>query len=88
MNRLVIYTGNLCGYCSMAKKLLKEKNIDFDEINIHEEYSKIDEMIKLSGGRKSVPQIFYGKLHIGGCDDLYALNSNGELDKILNKVID
>ena len=87
MKRIVIYTGNLCGYCAMAKKLLNEKNIDFDEINIHEEHNKIDEMIKLTGGRKSVPQIFYGTLHIGGCDDLYSMNSNGELDKILNKEI-
>jgi len=87
MKRMVIYTGNLCGYCVMAKKLLNEKNIDFDEINIHEESNKIDEMIKLTGGRKSVPQIFYGPLHIGGCDDLYSMNFNGELDKILNKEI-
>ena len=88
MRRMVIYTGHLCGYCSMAKKLLKEKNIDFEEINIHNQYDKKEEMIELSGGRMSVPQIFYGEQHIGGCDDLYNMENNGELDKILSKEID
>jgi glutaredoxin 3 len=72
----------------MAKKLLKEKNIDFEEINIHTQYDKKEEMIELSGGRISVPQIFYGEQHIGGCDDLYNMENNGELDKVLSKEID
>ncbi|MAC40321.1 MAG: glutaredoxin 3 [Pelagibacterales bacterium] len=88
MSGVVIYTGHLCGYCSQAKKLLKSKNIDFEEINIHDQYDKKEEMIKLSGGRVSVPQIFsYGK-HIGGCDDLFDMESAGELDKALNIEID
>jgi glutaredoxin 3 len=88
MRRMVIYTGHLCGYCSMAKKLLKEKNIDFEEINIHSQYDKKEEMIRLSGGRMSVPQIFYGGQYIGGCDDLYNMEHAGELDIIINKEID
>jgi len=88
MRRMIIYTGHLCGYCSRAKKLLKEKNIDFEEINIHNQYDKKEEMIELSGGRMSVPQIFYGEQHIGGCDDLYNMENNGELDKVLSKEID
>jgi glutaredoxin 3 len=88
MSGVVIYTGHLCGYCSQAKKLLKSKNIDFEEINIHDQYDKKEEMIKLSGGRASVPQIFcYGK-HLGGCDDLFNMESTGELDKVLNIEID
>jgi len=87
MKRMVIYTGNLCGYCSMAKKLLKGKNIDFEEINIHSQYDKKEEMIRLSGGRMSVPQIFYGEQHIGGYDDLYNMENSGELDKVLNQEI-
>lgn len=88
MSGVVIYTGNLCGYCSQAKNLLRSKNIDFEEINIHDQYDKKEEMIKLSGGRVSVPQIFcYGK-HIGGCDDLFNMESAGELDKALNIEID
>ena len=88
MSGVVIYTGHLCGYCSQAKNLLKSKNIDFEEINIHDQYDKKEEMIKLSGGRTSVPQVFcYGK-HIGGWDDLFNLENTGELDKVLNIEID
>ncbi len=88
MSSMVIYTGHLCGYCSMAKKLLKSKNIDFEEINIHYQYDKKKEMVELSGGRVSVPQIFYGGQHIGGCDDLYNMEHTGELDIIIKKEMD
>jgi len=88
MSSMVIYTGHLCGYCSMAKKLLKSKNIDFEEINIHDQYDKKKEMVELSGGRVSVPQIFYGEQHIGGCNDLYNMEHAGELDIIINKEMD
>jgi len=84
MSCVVIYTGHLCGYCSHAKKLLKSKNIDFEEINIHDQYDKKEEMIKLSGGSVSVPQIFCHGKHLGGCDDLFNMESTGELDKVLN----
>ena len=83
MRKMLIYTGYLCGYCSRAKRLLKEKNIDFDEINIHDNPEKMEEMLKLSGGKRSIPQIFYGNKHIGGSDDLYSMSVKGELDKLI-----
>ncbi|MBH88181.1 MAG: glutaredoxin 3 [Pelagibacterales bacterium] len=85
MRKMLIYTGYLCGYCSRAKSLLKENNIDFDEINIHDNPEKMEEMLKLSGGKRSVPQIFYGNIHIGGSDDLYAMSVKGKLDKLINE---
>jgi len=83
MKKMLIYTGYLCGYCSRAKNLLKENNIDFDEINIHDNPEKMEEMLKLSGGKRSIPQIFYGNKHIGGSDDLYSMSVKGELDKLI-----
>tara|TARA_B100001559_G_C16135250_1_gene454925 strand:+ start:157 stop:423 length:267 start_codon:yes stop_codon:yes gene_type:complete len=83
MKKILIYTGYLCGYCNRAKNLLLEKNISFDEINIHDHPEKLDEMIKLSGGKRSIPQIFYGDIHIGGSDDLYNMNIEGKLDQLI-----
>ena len=81
MNKnIIIYTSSLCGFCYRAKSLLKKKNIPFDEIDIDLEYSKRSEMIKISGGRTSVPQIFFKDLHIGGCDDLYKLEKDHGLE--------
>lgn len=87
LKKIVIYTGYLCGYCSRAKDLLIEKNIDFEEINIHDQSEKLEEMIQLSGGKMSVPQIFFGDIHIGGSDDLYNMNINGKLDKLIKNEI-
>jgi len=83
MKKILIYTGYLCGYCTRAKNLLEEKNISFEEINIHDQPKKLEEMKKLSGGKLSVPQIFFGDIHIGGSDDLYNMNIEGELDKLI-----
>ena len=83
-NSLVIYTSSLCGFCYKAKSLLKRKNILFDEINIDIEYEKREEMINRSNGKTSVPQIFFGDHHIGGCDELYKLENENGLE-ILNK---
>ena len=83
-NTLVIYTSSLCGFCYKAKSLLKRKNILFDEINIDIEYEKREEMINRSNGKTSVPQIFFGDHHIGGCDELYKLEDENGLE-ILNK---
>tara|TARA_B100000029_G_C17196148_1_gene822575 strand:+ start:105 stop:374 length:270 start_codon:yes stop_codon:yes gene_type:complete len=83
LSSVIVYTGILCGFCDRAKGLLKEKNITFKEINIFEEPEKKDEMINLSGGRMTVPQIFIGNKHIGGWDDLYKLNNEGHLENIL-----
>ena len=83
-NTIVIYTSSLCGFCYKAKSLLKTKNILFDEINIDTDYEKREEMINRSNGKTSVPQIFFGDHHIGGCDELYKLENENGLE-ILNK---
>ena len=85
MKKMIIYTAYLCGYCVRAKNLLMENKIDFKEINIHDQPEKMEEMVKLSGGKRSVPQIFYGDIHIGGSDDLYNMNLDGKLDKLIGR---
>ncbi len=81
MNKnIIIYTSSLCGFCYRAKSLLKKKNIPFEEIDIDLDYSKRNEMIKKSNGRTSVPQIFFKDHHIGGCDDLYKLEEENNLE--------
>ena len=81
MNKnIIIYTSSMCGFCYRAKSLLNKKNIFFEEINIDLDYSKRNEMVKKSGGRTSVPQIFYKNRHIGGCDDLYKLEKENGLE--------
>ena len=81
MNKnIIIYTSSLCGFCYQAKSLLKKKNIAFEEIDIDLDYRKRHEMIKKTGGRTSVPQIFYKNHHIGGCDDLYKLEQEVGLE--------
>ena len=77
---VVIYTSSLCGFCYKAKSLLKRKNIFFDEINVDINYEKKKEMINRSNGRTSVPQIFFGDQHIGGCDELYKLDQENGLE--------
>ena len=66
----VVYTKDLCPYCNMAKDLLKKKNIKFKEINLISSPNTVEEMLKKSHGRKTVPQIFLGNKHIGGYDNL------------------
>ena len=84
MNKnIIIYTSSLCGFCYRAKSLLNKKNIPFEEINIDLDYSKRNEMIKKSGGRTSVPQIFFKDRHIGGCDDLYKLDEDYSLENFV-----
>ncbi len=81
--KIIIYTKSYCPYCVKAKQLLKNKNVNFTEIDITNNQSLIEEMLLKSSGRKTVPQIFIDDTHVGGCDDLYALNDKGELDKML-----
>jgi glutaredoxin 3 len=83
-NKVLIYTGPSCPFCVAAKSLLKSKNVSFDEINLGDDPSKMDEMLKKSGGRRTVPQIFIGDTHVGGNDDLQALERDGKLNKLLN----
>ena len=81
MNKnITIYTSSLCGFCYRAKSLLQMKNIPFEEIDIDLDYNKRNEMIKKSGGRTTVPQIFFKDSHIGGCDDLYKLEEENSLE--------
>jgi glutaredoxin 3 len=83
MPPITVYTKDWCPYCSAAKDLLQQKGAAFEEINIMGQADKRGEMIQRSGGRTTVPQIFIGSQHVGGCDDLYALERRGELDRLL-----
>jgi glutaredoxin 3 len=78
-----IYTTPLCGFCHAAKRLLAEKDVDFTEIDVLADPQRRVEMIERADGRRTVPQIFIGGRGIGGCDDLYALERAGELDRLL-----
>ncbi len=80
---VLIYSTLVCPYCNAAKQLLKSKGLDFQEIRIDQDREQRQLMMEKSG-RTSVPQIFIGELHIGGFDDLNALNRSGKLDEILN----
>ena len=83
MAHVTIYTRPGCGYCARALQVLQGKGADFTQIDMSTDPSKRSEMMQKSGGRSTVPQIFIGERHVGGCDDLYALDSRGELDRLL-----
>jgi glutaredoxin 3 len=82
MAKVVIYTRKACGYCSAAKSLLEKKGADYQEIDATGRPDLRAEMIQRSG-RATYPQIFVGDTHVGGCDDLYALDGAGKLDPLL-----
>ena len=82
MPAVTIYTKSWCPYCSAAKELLTRKNVAFTEFEITGKADLKDEMVKRSG-RATVPQIFIGETHVGGCDDLYSLDQSGTLDTML-----
>ena len=81
--KVVIYTKSTCPYCVRALQLLATKGVAHDNIVVDHGGPKKDEMIQRAKGRTSVPQIFIGDRHIGGCDDLMALESRGKLDALL-----
>ena len=83
MHDVVIYTKSWCGYCTRAKQLLTRKGIPFREIEISNDHTLRDEMVRRAGGRTTVPQIFIGESHIGGCDALHRLEDEGRLDGLL-----
>lgn len=83
LSAIVVYTEPSCPYCSRAMRLLTQKGVDFTEIVAANDPAKKAEMIKRSNGARTFPQIFIGERHIGGCDDMVALNRRGELDKLL-----
>ena len=83
MKAVEIYTSPLCGFCHAAKRLLNQKGVDFTEIDVLQEPARKPEMIERASGRRTVPQIFVGDTHVGGCDDLFALERAGKLDSLL-----
>ncbi len=83
MKTVEIYTSPLCGYCHAAKRLLTQKGVSFKEIGVGLSPAKRKEMVQRANGSRSVPQIFVGQTHIGGCDELYALERAGKLDPLL-----
>lgn len=80
--QVTIYVTDWCPYCSRAKDLLTRKSVVFNEINVDDEPKFREEMMARSK-RRTVPQIFIGERHVGGCDDLFALEESGELDRLI-----
>jgi glutaredoxin 3 len=83
MQPVDIYTSPLCGFCHAAKRLLSQKGVPFTEIDIARQPAKRAEMMQRASGRHTVPQIFVGTSHVGGCDELFALERSGKLDPLL-----
>lgn len=83
MKPVEIYTSPLCGYCHAAKRLLSQKGVSFSEIDVSRDPGKRQEMMSRANGRHTVPQIFVGATHVGGFDDLAALDRAGKLDPLL-----
>jgi glutaredoxin 3 len=83
MAHVEIYTKSTCGFCHMAKRLLQSKGISFAEVDILVQPDRRAEMIQRANGGSTVPQIFVDDAHIGGCDDLMALERGGKLDALL-----
>lgn len=79
---VTVYVSDWCPYCQRAKGLLAQKNVAFSEINVEDEPKFREEMIARSN-RRTVPQIFIGDRHVGGCDDLFELDRSGELDRLI-----
>jgi glutaredoxin 3 len=84
MVNIDIYTTPYCPFCIRAKKLLANKKVEFNEIDLSENPDKFEEMLSMSNGARTVPQIFVNGEHIGDCDYIHDLDQKGELDKILN----
>lgn len=82
MSKITIYTTPICPYCARAKQLLKKKGARFDEIDVFMD-AGARALMERKSGRHTVPQIFIGAKHVGGCDDLYALDRVGKLDTLL-----
>lgn len=83
MPKIDIYTTPLCGYCHAAKRLLTAKGVSFSEIDVSRDPEKRAEMVKRAPGSRTVPQIFVGENHVGGFDDIKALDRAGKLDPLL-----
>jgi len=84
MADVTIYTRQLCGYCTAAKNLLKQKGVNFLEHDATYDPELRKQMVEQSGGASTFPQIFVGDIHVGGCDDLMAMDRAGNLDGLLS----
>ena len=80
-----MYSSGLCPYCFAAKRLLSARGVPFEEIDVDFDPGRRAEMVARASGRHTVPQIFIGEHHVGGCDELYALERAGELDALLDE---
>lgn len=83
MQSVELYTTPTCGFCHAAKRLLTSKGVSYSEVNLAQQPERRAEMMERSAGGRTVPQIFIGTTHVGGCDDLYALEQAGKLDALL-----
>ena len=87
MKSVTIYTGPLCAFCDAAKKLLTRNNVEYKEINIATVDGAMDEMIKKANGKRTIPQIFFDDQHIGGYDDVRALEKENKLQEFLKYLL-
>ncbi len=85
MPKVMVYTAGNCCYCHMAKELLRRKGASFEEVDLTGRGDLRADLKQRAGGRHTVPQIWIGDCHVGGCDDLYALERSGKLDELLSK---
>ena len=83
MKKITMYTGPLCNYCEAAKRLLARNNAPYNEIDISKVDGAMDEMIKKANGKRTIPQIFFDNLHIGGYQELRNLEKTGKLNNLL-----
>jgi glutaredoxin 3 len=83
MKPVRMYTTPICPYCVRAKSLFRKKGVEVEEVDVLMDMDAREEMQNKSGGARSVPQIFIGETHVGGCDELYALEKEGKLDPLL-----
>lgn len=83
MAHVEIYTTRFCGYCRSAKALLERKGVTYSEIDVTGDHEGRERMVERANGRMTVPQIFIGTIHVGGCDELYGLDRAGKLDVLL-----
>lgn len=83
MPTIEMYTTQFCGFCHAAKRLLAHKGVTYTEIDVGAEPQRRAEMVQRANGGRTVPQIFINNVHVGGCDELYALDHAGKLDPML-----
>mgnify|MGYP001419431372 FL=1 len=83
MKKIIMYTGPLCNFCDAAKRLFSRNNIEYQEIDISSKAGLMDEMIKKSNGRRTIPQIFFDDHHVGGYQELRALEKEQKLEDLI-----